>query len=158
MPPLRQVRRAGAQVGPDPSALGSYGTRAEACPAPVCKWLPLGCLRHDGLMSGRGMKWVGAMLYAALLIGVALYLFSLDGLEEADQASSVIGACAALLGVPTVVVAVVQLWRRQRSTSSLDEAAGQLAVAVKNQWDGEAALRGVNDPYPLPVAWCAADE
>ncbi|WPO69484.1 NACHT domain-containing protein [Streptomyces sp. KN37] len=32
----------------------------------------------------------------------------------------------------------------------------QLAVAVRNQWDAEATLRRVNDPYPLPVAWRAA--
>ncbi|MFF7349953.1 NACHT domain-containing protein [Streptomyces antimycoticus] len=40
----------------------------------------------------------------------------------------------------------------------LETAAGQLAVAVKTQWDDEAAVRRVNDPYPLPVAWRAADD
>ncbi|MEU1466372.1 hypothetical protein ABZ467_38420 [Streptomyces sp. NPDC005727] len=33
----------------------------------------------------------------------------------------------------------------------------ELAIAVKNQWDNEAVVRRVNDPYPLPVAWRSAD-
>jgi NACHT domain len=35
--------------------------------------------------------------------------------------------------------------------------ADQLAVAVKEQWIVEAAIRRLNDPYPLPVSWKAAD-
>ncbi len=33
----------------------------------------------------------------------------------------------------------------------------QLAVAVRDQWEAEAAIRRLNDPYPLPVSWVAAD-
>ncbi|MFD5516361.1 NACHT domain-containing protein [Streptomyces sp. NPDC127066] len=39
-----------------------------------------------------------------------------------------------------------------------DRVVDELAVAVRNQWDSEAAVRRVNDPYPLPVAWQAADD
>jgi hypothetical protein len=35
--------------------------------------------------------------------------------------------------------------------------ADQLAVAVGEQWRAEANLRRLNDPYPLPVSWAAAD-
>ncbi|MFJ6983171.1 MULTISPECIES: NACHT domain-containing protein [unclassified Streptomyces] len=35
--------------------------------------------------------------------------------------------------------------------------ADQLARAVRKQWDDEAAIRRLNDPYPLPVAWHSAD-
>ena len=35
--------------------------------------------------------------------------------------------------------------------------ADQLAVAVGAQWNTEAAVRRLNDPYPLPVSWDAAD-
>ena len=35
--------------------------------------------------------------------------------------------------------------------------ADQLAVAVGTQWNAEAAIRRLNDPYPLPVSWAAAD-
>ncbi len=37
------------------------------------------------------------------------------------------------------------------------EVADQLAVAVGAQWNAEAAMRRLNDPYPLPVSWEAAD-
>ncbi|WP_344525641.1 NACHT domain-containing protein [Streptomyces albiaxialis] len=40
----------------------------------------------------------------------------------------------------------------------LDVVAKKLAVAVKSQWEDEAKVRGVNDPYPLPVAWRPADD
>ena len=35
--------------------------------------------------------------------------------------------------------------------------ANQLAVAVGAQWAAEVAVRRLNDPYPLPVSWNAAD-
>jgi hypothetical protein len=35
--------------------------------------------------------------------------------------------------------------------------ADQLAIAVATQWREEAAIRRLNDPYPLPVSWTAAD-
>ena len=37
------------------------------------------------------------------------------------------------------------------------QVADQLAVAVGTQWNAEAAMRRLNDPYPLPVSWAAAD-
>ncbi|MCC5480471.1 NACHT domain-containing protein [Streptomyces barringtoniae] len=48
--------------------------------------------------------------------------------------------------------------RAEATAVELGAIAGQLAEAVKNQWDDEAAVRRVNDPYPLPVAWRAADD
>src|SRR5712691_6861449 len=35
--------------------------------------------------------------------------------------------------------------------------ADQLAVAVGAQWEAEAQVRRLNDPYPLSVSWVAAD-
>jgi hypothetical protein len=40
---------------------------------------------------------------------------------------------------------------------SLAEIADQLAIAVGAQWQAETAVRRLNDPYPLPVSWVAAD-
>jgi hypothetical protein len=37
------------------------------------------------------------------------------------------------------------------------QVADQLAVAVGTQWEAEARVRRLNDPYPLPVSWTAAD-
>ncbi|GGV42440.1 hypothetical protein GCM10010245_66580 [Streptomyces spectabilis] len=52
-------------------------------------------------------------------------------------------------------------WEAFRGTVppvDLDGVARKLAVAVKNQWEDEAKVRRVNDPYPLPVAWRPADD
>ncbi|WP_200708920.1 NACHT domain-containing NTPase [Streptomyces sp. MBT62] len=35
--------------------------------------------------------------------------------------------------------------------------ADRLAVAVRGQWESEVRVRRLNDPYPLPVSWHAAD-
>ena len=40
----------------------------------------------------------------------------------------------------------------------MGQVADQLAVAVGAQWEAEAAVRRLNDPYPLPVSWGPADE
>ncbi|MEU1015321.1 NACHT domain-containing protein [Streptomyces sp. NPDC005898] len=109
-------------------------------------------------MRDRMLKWSGAALFLALMLGAIIYLWT-GPLERADQAASVVSSLVALLGVPPAVVVLWQLWHRRPATSRsvLEEAAGQLAVALRNQWDAEAAVRRINDPYPLPVAWQPAD-
>jgi hypothetical protein len=47
--------------------------------------------------------------------------------------------------------------RAEAAAMDVELAADGLAQAVKTQWDDEAAIRRLNDPYPLPVAWKAAD-
>ena len=50
------------------------------------------------------------------------------------------------------------LGRHGRSDSlSLSQQADHLAAAVSAQWSREVAVRRLNDPYPLPVSWAAAD-
>jgi NACHT domain len=39
------------------------------------------------------------------------------------------------------------------SDLTLAQVADELAVAVNKQWQDEAQLRRLNDPYPLPVSW-----
>ncbi|RSO09912.1 hypothetical protein DMH26_00550 [Streptomyces sp. WAC 05379] len=36
--------------------------------------------------------------------------------------------------------------------------ADSLALAVRGQWEAEAQVRRLNDPYPLPVSWVPADQ
>ena len=54
-------------------------------------------------------------------------------------------------------------WATYRDTQThgkaLDPAAvaDELAVAVSHQWEREAAVRRLNDPYPLPIRWLPAD-
>jgi len=40
---------------------------------------------------------------------------------------------------------------------TIAQVADQLAIAVRAQWEAEAAIRRINDPYPLPVSWAPAD-
>jgi NACHT domain len=63
------------------------------------------------------------------------------------------------LGLPLIWLAWVT-YRGPRGTQgglSVAQVADQLAIAVGAQWEVEAALRRLNDPYPLPVSWTAAD-
>jgi hypothetical protein len=66
------------------------------------------------------------------------------------------------LGLPTLWL----MWTSYRgpkrsgaavSSLSLAQVADNLAVAVRKQWADEVAIRRLNDPYPLPVSWIAAD-
>lgn len=45
--------------------------------------------------------------------------------------------------------------RVEAEPADADKVLEQLAVAIRAQWDNEAEVRRVNDPYPLPVAWAA---
>lgn len=69
---------------------------------------------------------------------------------------------AVSLGLPTLWVAWAAYRgpRRAGTTAtslSLAQVADQLAMAVGAQWTAEAAIRRLNDPYPLPVSWAMAD-
>ncbi|WP_251743399.1 NACHT domain-containing NTPase [Frankia sp. AiPs1] len=75
---------------------------------------------------------------------------------------------AALVGLVGGVTGLTGLWltwaaykadREEAAAGELDLAgvADQLAIAVRRLWEDEAALRRLNDPYPLPVRWDPAD-
>jgi hypothetical protein len=69
---------------------------------------------------------------------------------------------AASIGLSTLWLTWAALKAAERSDSrdsglNLGQIADQLAIVVGAQWNGEAAIRRLNDPYPLPVAWAAAD-
>lgn len=66
------------------------------------------------------------------------------------------------LGLPTLWVT----WAAYRgprgsgapgSGLNMAQMADELAVAVSTQWNDEASMRRLNDPYPLPVSWAEAD-
>jgi len=64
-----------------------------------------------------------------------------------------------ILGVPSLYLGWVSV-RDSQATSGPAELAGvadELAAAVREQWEKEAKVRGLNDPWPLPVSWVAAD-
>ena len=73
------------------------------------------------------------------------------------------GTVAILVSVSLGLPSLWLMWttyrgpRRADILLSLGQVADQLAVAVGAQWNAEAAMRRLNDPYPLPVSWTAAD-
>jgi NACHT domain len=105
-------------------------------------------------MSQRGGRRTGAMALA-LLFGTT--------------AAALILARRYNLGVPAILVGILGglpglylAWAAFRDSQAphvlgLAEVADQLAAAVREQWESEAAGRLLNDPYPLPVSWVAAD-
>jgi hypothetical protein len=67
---------------------------------------------------------------------------------------------AVSLGLPTLWVAWAAYRGPRRSAGSglsMAQVVDYLAVAVGAQWNAEAVIRRLNDPYPLPVSWAAAD-
>ena len=51
--------------------------------------------------------------------------------------------------------AALQDGNNDPGSADLAGLADQLAIAVETQWDSEARVRRLNDPYPLPVSWMA---
>ena len=79
-----------------------------------------------------------------------------QGFERSGEWASVFGFSIALLSL----AAPFWTWSRRpsRTPAPLDAIADQLAVAVARQWEMEARLRGLTEPYPLPVSWAAASD
>jgi hypothetical protein len=83
-------------------------------------------------------------------------------LDIPTTAAVVAGAAAASAGFPVAWLTWAMYRDAKKSASqasdmTLADVADQLAVAVGAQWEAEAAIRRLNDPYPLPVSWDPAD-
>ena len=76
--------------------------------------------------------------------------------------SGVVGIVATFsVGLPSLWLAWAA-WREAGKSArvsglTMAQVADQLAVAVGAQWEAEAAVRRLNDPYPLPVSWAPTD-
>jgi hypothetical protein len=70
----------------------------------------------------------------------------------------VVGCCLGLPALWLTVAGYLETRRpEQASELTMAHLADQLALAVDAQWEAEARVRRLNDPYPLPVCWDAAD-
>ena len=99
---------------------------------------------------------------------IAVAFFLLPGviavaLEDRDHhldGNTVAILISVSLGMPVLWLTWATYWQSQRSADgglSLAEVSDQLAIAVRARWAAEAARRRLNDPWPLPVSWEAAD-
>lgn len=100
------------------------------------------------------------------VIALALFMLPWTALILARHHHLDIGTMLAVIfGLAAVGISLQTLWvtwagyrdARQPSSLSMAEVADQLAVAVGAQWEAEARVRRLNDPYPLPISWTAAD-
>ncbi|MPY65016.1 NACHT domain-containing protein, partial [Streptomyces spongiae] len=105
---------------------------------------------------GRGPRRVGSVYLLLWVLGPVAAL----GLARRFD----LGVASTLVSVLVGLAPGYLAWhsfradRAEADPVDLDRVVGELAVAVRNQWDSEAAVRRVNDPYPLPVSWRVADD
>ncbi|MEU4835875.1 NACHT domain-containing protein [Streptosporangium sp. NPDC023615] len=108
-------------------------------------------------MSGRLQKRL-AIVFAVAATGLALYLFTRDDLEVADQSASVIGAFFGLAGLALALYGILA----NRPPASLEEAVTaakeKLVHRVRRQWVTEVGHRLLEDPGPIPVLWHLVDD
>ena len=99
----------------------------------------------------------GAIAIALFLLPwVALILVRGHHLDVGTKVAVIFGLAAVSIGLSTLWVTWAA-YRGRPADLSLAEVADQLAIAVGTQWEAEARVRRLNDPYPLPVSWDAAD-
>jgi len=123
-----------------------------------------------GIRRSYGRRWLdvarhparrdGAVLWALLVLPWVVGLVLTRRHHHLDAGGWTV-VLAVSLGLPTLWVAWAAFRDARRSGSAdsgpgLRRVADELAVAVGKQWVREAAVRRLNDPYPLPVSWVAA--
>ena len=105
------------------------------------------------------------------MIAIALFLLPLVALilvlryvhlDVGTKVAMIAVLAAVSIGLPTLWLTwAVYRGPKQSGTPvggvTMAEVADQLAVAVGKLWTDEAAIRRLNEPYPLPVSWVAAD-
>jgi NACHT domain len=115
--------------------------------------------RNQGRLIRHPTRRDGIIALATLVLpgAVAIDLYR----HRADIGVVTIWAAIAM-GLPLIWLAWAT-YRESRASDSagselgLPEIADELAIAVGTQWEVEAATWRLNDPYPLPVSWEAAD-
>jgi hypothetical protein len=103
-----------------------------------------------------------AVVWSAALLTVVALLYK-QGAEKAAEWAGVLGSVTALAAFtePLVERAMARSSVTETGGSEVAElhrAAEQLARVVRGQWRDEARMRRLQDPWPLPLRWTAAEE
>ncbi|MFH8701871.1 NACHT domain-containing protein [Streptomyces chartreusis] len=109
------------------------------------------------------MLWViGLVSVCAGLVGLWWTSEELHG--PLDKLSEALGIGFSALGLLVGTAALAVSWlgyradRREHAGGlAIESVVERLALAVRGQWEAEAQLRRLNDPYPLPVSWRPAE-
>ena len=111
---------------------------------------------------GKARRWLVAGLVTLTVFAVATWLSG--AFVIARLLPSPDTRWPAALGIGAVAAGFAVAWGASWATQtdkaaglSLAEVADGLAGRLRSQWEREAEARGLNDPYPLPVAWTAAE-
>jgi len=120
------------------------------------------CARRAEVWESAGMKGAGrrrprqpGAVVLALLLGTAAMALALTLYYHLGVPGAVV---TFLLGLPGLYLGWGGLQDARRPPDrSLAQIADELAARLRSQWADEAEARGLNDPYPLPVAWTAAN-
>ncbi|MFJ8955082.1 NACHT domain-containing protein [Streptomyces sp. NPDC102381] len=102
-------------------------------------------------------------MVAAVVVSLGLILAATALRHGAGGVKQLLGSAGAVIGL---VVGVASLWmswlgyradRREHADGfALSAITDELALAVSAQWQAEARVRRLDEPYPLPVPWRAA--
>ncbi|WP_405533704.1 NACHT domain-containing protein (plasmid) [Streptomyces avidinii] len=95
------------------------------------------------------------LLYV-LMVGAFLAWYIARG-HQVDYLIAVVSAFTGLLALPAAVIAVLRPRGSEPALARLEDVADQLAQGVSKQWEAEAQVRRLNDPFPLSVEWVAAE-
>jgi hypothetical protein len=103
-----------------------------------------------------------AVVWSAALLAIVALLYR-QGAQKAAEWAGVLGSVTALAAFsePLVERAVARSSVRKTGGSEvagLHGAAEQLAGVVRSQWLDESRMRRLQDPWPLPLQWTAAEE
>ncbi|MGW1878797.1 NACHT domain-containing protein [Streptomyces sp. NPDC001975] len=99
-------------------------------------------------------KWVG-LLYAALIMAFLAWYITRG--HPVGDLGTLVSTFTGLLALPAAVIAVLRPGKNVLAPARLEDMADQLAQAMRQQWEAEAKVRRLNDPFPLSVEWDAAD-
>jgi NACHT domain len=126
----------------------------------------------NGTRRSYGRRWLdaarhparrdGAILWALLMLPWVVALVLVRRHHHLDIGGWTL-VLTASVGLPTLWVTWAAFRDTRRSGAaeggpSLAQVADEVAAAVGKQWSQEAAVRRLNDPYPLSVSWAAAEQ
>ena len=126
----------------------------------------------NGTRRSYGRRWLdaarhparrdGALLWTLLVLPWVVALVLVRRHHHLDVGGWTF-VLTASVGLPTLWVTWAAFRDSRRSAAAggglgMAQIADELAAAVGKQWSQEAAVRRLNDPYPLPVSWAAADQ
>src|SRR5215472_4773002 len=106
-----------------------------------------------GFLAGHSRRQTGARALVLFVVSSAAAL----ALAARFHQDAVAVAVGILVGLPALYLAWAAFRGTEAAAPDLGRTADDLALAVGRQWEVEAGIRRLNDPYPLPVCWAGAD-